>query len=82
VFKLDKTRIRIGRDTSNDIVLGYPSVSRRHAAIDKSGDNFVITDLGSTHGTFVNGERVAREKKLRHRDKIAISEIEMVFEDA
>ena len=48
----------IGREGC-DITLADPDVSRRHARVTPRGDTVVVEDLGSTNGTFVNGERIA-----------------------
>ena len=54
-----KTAIKIGRDNSNDIIINEPRVSRNHAIItDLGNDTYEIKDLGSTNGTFVNGQRI------------------------
>ena len=54
--------ITIGRDARNDVVLDDPRVSRRHALLRKVGEAFRIEDLGSTNGTYVNGERVDQRR--------------------
>ena len=46
--------IFIGRDAANQIVIDHPSVSGRHAKVRQQGKGLVLTDLGSTNGTFVN----------------------------
>jgi len=51
-------RITLGRDKGNDIVLDERLVSRRHAVIQKIGQEYFLEDLGSTNGTQVNGQRV------------------------
>lgn len=55
--------------------------SRNHAIIKRNGDNYTITDLGSTNGTFLNGKRIAANapQPLRTGDKIKIGEVEMEF---
>jgi DNA-binding NtrC family response regulator len=50
--------IRLGAATANEVVLDDPTVSRFHATIDVDGDTALITDTGSTNGTFVGGQRV------------------------
>ncbi|MCX8053153.1 MAG: FHA domain-containing protein [Armatimonadetes bacterium] len=58
-FRLDRDYVDIGRDPSNAVVLDRdPSVSRKHAAIVKRGSSYLVQDLGSTNGTYVNGVRV------------------------
>lgn len=79
VFELQKNRTTIGREAGNDIVLGDPSISRRHAQITRSGKDYILADLGSSHGTYVNGIKTVRQV-LRHKDKIGLSGIELVFE--
>lgn len=61
----------IGRE-GVDIVLPDPEASRRHAAIREHGDGIAIEDLGSTNGTFVNGEKVQGVKPLSDGDTIRI----------
>src|SRR4030042_5375436 len=59
-FVLGKANVTLGRATINEIVLLHDSkVSRHHARIDKKEAGFTIVDLGSTNGTYVNGNRVA-----------------------
>ena len=58
-------RIRLGRDKANDIVLEDKLVSRRHAVIQKIGEEYFLEDLGSTNGTLVNGKRVPARSYVR-----------------
>jgi ABC-type multidrug transport system ATPase subunit/pSer/pThr/pTyr-binding forkhead associated (FHA) protein len=69
---LDKDVITIGRDPSNDLTLPNPLVSRRHARLRRAGATYVIDDLGSTNGTFVNGTRITSHE-LKAGDQIQIS---------
>jgi pSer/pThr/pTyr-binding forkhead associated (FHA) protein len=56
-----KSIIKIGRDNSNDIAINEPRISRNHAIItDLKDGTYEIKDLGSTNGTFVNGERITQ----------------------
>jgi predicted component of type VI protein secretion system len=61
----------IGREEC-DIILTDPDVSRRHAAIRLEGEAVAIEDLGSTNGTYVNGERIGAPRSLRDGDEVKI----------
>ncbi len=61
----------IGRTLRNTIVIPAPDVSRLHARIDLTPTGFVLTDLGSQNGTFVNGERI-KERLLRNNDEVRV----------
>lgn len=75
----------IGRNTDNDFRVPKPSVSGQHARVIISDDyeNYVIEDLGSTNGTFINGHPVAKKEILK-KDKISLGneeiEAEKLFE--
>lgn len=60
-FRITDEPITIGRDPSNSVVLSDLLVSRRHARISAEAQGFVIEDLGSVNGTFVNDQSVARQ---------------------
>src|SRR5689334_9733427 len=55
-----RTRVSIGRDPRCDVVYDEPTVSRFHASLRRAGDHWVIHDLGSLNGTWVNGRRAER----------------------
>jgi ABC-type multidrug transport system ATPase subunit/pSer/pThr/pTyr-binding forkhead associated (FHA) protein len=78
---LDKDRITIGRDASNDVVIDHPVVSKRHAEIIKQNGKVILIDLGSTNGTFVNGIKVKRHP-LQELDRIVIGPCELHFSGA
>jgi pSer/pThr/pTyr-binding forkhead associated (FHA) protein len=58
------TRVSLGRDPSNDIVANNPTVSRQHARVFHDGEQWVIEDVGSSSGTYVNGARVNSPYRL------------------
>jgi phosphoserine phosphatase RsbU/P len=62
---LNRTPFNVGRKIDKDLVIADPRVSRDHAQIMQEGADFFIIDLGSKHGTFVNGERIQRQKLER-----------------
>ena len=70
--------MNIGRDKGNDIVIDNLIVSNFHAKIDKIGDSYILTDLQSTNGTFVNKKKVI-SCKLKHKDKIIIGKHLLFF---
>ena len=62
---LNRTPFTVGRKVDKDLVIADPRVSRDHAQIMQEGQEFFLVDLGSKHGTFVNGERIQRQKLER-----------------
>jgi hypothetical protein len=68
---LDQPVITIGRATTNSLMLDDEQVSREHARIVATGDARTIYDLGSSNGTFVNGQRVAHQV-LQPGDRITL----------
>ena len=71
---------QIGRDPNLELVLPDPGVSFRHAFIEDRGDEFVLVDLGSTNGTFVNGERTTAEAPIAAGDKLRFGQTVVRFE--
>jgi hypothetical protein len=71
----------VGRLPECGVVLGDPNVSRRHAEFRRVGDNVVVSDLGSTNGTRVNGMAV-REQQLATGDEITVGSTVLVFEQS
>ncbi len=81
VFDLTKEITTLGRDVANDIVIGDPEVSRQHSRITRTPGGYVLEDMGSTNGTFVNSERLATPRVLREGDLIGLSEkVTLTFE--
>lgn len=78
VFPLGVREIVVGRQPDCDIVLNKNVVSRRHARIYPAKSSWAVADLKSSHGTYVNGERID-ERVLAEGDAIRIGEFELVF---
>lgn len=76
--KLDEGEIDLGRDESCRICLPLSNVSRRHARLFRKGEDYVVEDLDSTNGTFVNGVKVCR-CVLHNNDHIRIGEARILF---
>jgi hypothetical protein len=72
------SRTSIGRVKDNEVSIQTPSISRKHAVIALTADGYVITDLDSGNGTFVNDERV-QMAKLQDGDKIRLGDRGFVF---
>ncbi len=71
--------VTIGRLPDNTIVIDNSAVSSRHLRIAREGPQFVVEDLESTNGTFVNGEKVAK-RALRHGDTILVGKHKIFFD--
>jgi hypothetical protein len=78
---LASDRVRIGRTAGNDVVLsGDAEVSRAHAVLEAAGGGWTVVDDGmSRNGTFVNGERVMRHRRLEDRDVVRIGSTSILF---
>jgi hypothetical protein len=66
--------VTIGRSNSNEVVLVDPEVSRRHARLLWRVDHYVVEDMGSTNGTFVNGQRIGRLTPLDEGDSLELGD--------
>ena len=80
VYDLERPVIRVGRIAEMDIVIDNVSVSRRQAEIQREGDGWVVRDIGSSNGTFVNGERLTGDRPLGAGDEIGIGKYSLFFE--
>lgn len=79
-FSLNRTVTVVGRNSECDVVLEPVSVSRKHASIEWRDDQFFLTDLGSTRGTYLNQKRLGRKPVLlEDGSTIQIAEILMKF---
>jgi pSer/pThr/pTyr-binding forkhead associated (FHA) protein len=77
---LKQGTLTIGRTAANDLPIDNLAVSGHHAKISYEGDKFVLEDLNSLNGTFVNNQRV-RKSSLKHGDEILIGKHTLVYND-
>jgi phosphoserine phosphatase RsbU/P len=82
VFALRTDRVVLGRAHDCDLILPDVLLSRRHAEIARTGQGWVLRDLGSLNGTRLNGARLESDRLLRDGDEIAMSDWSLVFHDA
>jgi pSer/pThr/pTyr-binding forkhead associated (FHA) protein len=72
----------IGRTDENDVTLADVSVSRHHARIKRQDDGaYVVTDLNSSNGSWVNGRRVAQSARLWHGERLQFGSVECMLVD-
>src|SRR5688500_2426069 len=78
VFTIEELPVIIGRDRTTTLCIADASVSRRHSQIEKENDQFVILDLESLNGTFINDVPVKR-RPLQHGDRLRIGDSQFLF---
>ena len=78
VFTIEDLPVVIGRETSATLCVADASVSRRHSQIEREAEHFVIEDLESLNGTFVNDVPVKR-RQLQHGDRVRIGDSQFIF---
>jgi hypothetical protein len=74
-----KGMTNVGRAQDNQLVLEHATVSRHHAWVKAEGEEFLIFDVGSANGTFVNDERVEQPRLLQDGDQVRFGDTEFVF---
>jgi pSer/pThr/pTyr-binding forkhead associated (FHA) protein len=80
-YTLDSAPVSIGRAANNDLSIdGDEYASARHARFEPRRDGVYIEDVGSTNGTYVNGIRVTRERRLTRGDVVRVGETDLRFE--
>jgi pSer/pThr/pTyr-binding forkhead associated (FHA) protein len=77
-FLLDTDVIKAGRHPDSDIFLDDVTVSRRHAEFRRTADGFVVTDVGSLNGTYVNRDRID-EVLLKGGDEVQVGKYRLVY---
>lgn len=71
-------QVIIGRRDDSDVRLDNLHVSRHHAKLIKTADGYLLQDLGSTYGTFVNDSRI-NTQLLKHGDKVSVGDIDLHY---
>ena len=81
VFTLDSHPLTVGRAVNNDVSMPDDEyASGRHARFEPRRDGIWVEDIGSTNGTFVNGIRLTRERRLTPGDVVRVGETDLRFE--
>ena len=79
-FALEGRTVTVGRTQGCDIVLDHDTlVSRRHATLSRQDDQYILTDHGSSNGTFVNDVEIHEPTPLHHGDRVLIGQHELLF---
>src|SRR5271163_999535 len=78
----DKNEINVGRVQGNDLMLPKGNVSKHHARLLFRDGRFIVTDLKSTNGTYVNGRKIAQATIVREGDKIYIGDFVLRLDGA
>ena len=81
-FSLEADRTTVGKAAENDVALEHdPMASHLHAILERFPAGWCVTDLGSSNGTWVNGERIWSSHRLRHGDEIRVGQTHLIFRD-
>ena len=76
---LDKAELKVGRAVDCDLVVDNLGVSRHHCTIVKDGEGWAVLDAGSNNGTYINGQKVAKQT-LKDGDKVVLGKHALVFD--
>src|ERR1700754_2455309 len=81
-YSLEAERTTLGKAAENDVALeDDPMASHLHAILERFPAGWCVTDLGSSNGTWVNGERICSAHRLRHGDEIGVGQTRLTFRD-
>ncbi len=81
VFPLKNALTIVGRSLECEIVISDPHISSKHIQINKTGQGFTISDLGSVNGTYINDVKLLNPVMLRNGDEILIGVTKLVFSE-
>jgi pSer/pThr/pTyr-binding forkhead associated (FHA) protein len=77
-YLVDSDAVSVGRHPESSIFLDDITVSRRHSVIERTGDEFLIRDVGSLNGTYVNHDRV-EQARVVNGDEIQVGRFVLIF---
>jgi pilus assembly protein CpaF len=80
-MEFDKNEITVGRVQGNDVILGKGNVSKRHSRIVLKDGRFIVVDLKSTNGTYVNGRKITSPLVVKPGDKIYIGDFIITLDE-
>src|SRR6185295_5524683 len=80
--EFDKSEVTIGRVQGNDIILPKGNVSKRHSRIVLKDGKFIIVDIKSTNGTYVNGRKITSPLVIKPTDKIYIGDFILTVDES
>jgi pSer/pThr/pTyr-binding forkhead associated (FHA) protein len=78
-FLLDTDVVTVGRHPDSDIFLDDISVSRRHATFTRGDSGYVVSDLGSLNGSYVNRDRIDSDVTLTGGDEVQIGKYRLIY---
>jgi ABC transport system ATP-binding/permease protein len=81
-IKFDGSRLTLGRDPSNDVVLPDPNVSRFHAEVAATAEGYELRDLGSRNGTRLNGHLIGDRAAIQTGSEIGVGPFRLIFDGA
>jgi serine phosphatase RsbU (regulator of sigma subunit) len=77
---ITRAGLTIGRTAPSDVLISTAEISRRHCRIELAGDEAMLSDLGSTNGTFINGERLQQPQRLRNGSQFSLGSFLLRYE--
>ena len=78
-IRLGTAPLKVGRTPDNDVVLPLPEISRRHCVVQVEGQHAMLTDLGSTNGTYVEGKRLVAPVALSDGAHVGLGSFTLVY---
>lgn len=80
VHDIDQPSVRVGRDDGMDIIIDNPSVSRSHLEFRTDGSGWVVEDMGSSNGTYLDDQRISAPKPVAQGDEVGLGKFTIVFD--